>query len=409
MTAKQIHSLEKQLDDFLNKFSECFGRCEMRTHLSQYVRGQLAQLHRKTIESLAEHAHIPPRTLQQFLAQRRQWEHTQMCDCLQRIVASNHDHPHSIGLFDETSIPKKGNKTPGVQRQWCGYNGKVENCVTSVHLGYVAGDFHCLLDHEVYLPKSWHEDRNRCRAAGIPDDVEYRPKWQIALTQRDRAVENGVQLQWIGGDEGYGRIPQLHTALSDRSQRYVFEVPRNFYGYCALPKVLQRHLSEPIASDKLPEHEPLQVKTVETLFHQSPAFCHQRWEDFHIKDSVNGPVLWQAKCACFFFNCDGQLSNAHWLIVARNALDHDEVKFFVSNGPAGTPLEVLLHVAFNRWHIERCFEDEKQQLGLDHYEVRTWTGVHRHLIITAVSHLFLADQLQKRGKKRAIVDDLSAA
>ena len=114
---------------------------------------------------------------------------------------------HSIGIIDETSDVKKGDKTPGVQRQWCGKVGKKENCLVTVHLGYATGDFHCLIDGDLFLPESWSEDRERCRAAGIPDDVVYRPKWQISLELYDCARENGVTFDWLSFDEGYGGKP----------------------------------------------------------------------------------------------------------------------------------------------------------------------------------------------------------
>jgi SRSO17 transposase len=123
---------------------------------------------------------VPPRTLQQFL-NSLEWDQEQLIDTLQWRVARAHTSQHSIGIVDETSCPKKGDKTPGVQRQWCGATGKQDNCVTTVHLGYGVDDFHCLLDSELFLPESWSEDRPRCRAAHIPDEMVYRPKWQIAL------------------------------------------------------------------------------------------------------------------------------------------------------------------------------------------------------------------------------------
>jgi len=142
------------------------------------------------------------------------------------------------------------------------------------------------------------------------------------------------------------------------------------------------------------------ASSVKQLLLHSAVLRKIPWEKFHIKDTTKGPVVWDAKAARFYLKRDGLPTRAHWLIVARNVEDPREVKYFVSNALEGTPLEVLLHVGFSRWHVERCFEDEKSELGLSHFEVRNYKSLRRHLIITAVSHLFLAKVHQKwRGKK----------
>ena len=145
-----------------------------------YVRGQLSDLPRKSVEPIALAEGVAPRTLQEFLS-LLDWDEPLMVDRTQHLVARDHASPHAVGVLDETACPKKGHKTPGVQRQYCGATGKVDNCVVSVHLGYAADDFHCLLDNELFLPRDWSNDRERCRPAGIPDTLVYRPKWQIGL------------------------------------------------------------------------------------------------------------------------------------------------------------------------------------------------------------------------------------
>ena len=183
MDAKQIRRLEPELAVYLREFDDCFGRVEPAAHLCTYVSGQLSDLRRKSIEPMADAAGTKPRDLQHFLA-LHQWDEDRMRDTVAHIVARDHPHTCSIGLLDETGHPKKGDKTPGVQRQWCGNTGKQDNCVVTVHLGYAAGDFHCLLDGELFLPEDWAADRNRCHEAGIPDDVAYRPKWRIAVSAK---------------------------------------------------------------------------------------------------------------------------------------------------------------------------------------------------------------------------------
>jgi SRSO17 transposase len=406
MDAKQIRQLEPELAAYLREFDDCFGRVEPARHLHTYVRGQLSDLHRKSIEPIADAAGTKPRDLQHFLA-LHQWDDNGMCDTVAQIVARDHAHPCSIGTLDETGHPKKGDKTPGVQRQWCGNTGKKDNCVVTVHLGYAAGDFHCLLDGELFLPESWADDRDRCRQAHIPDDMTYRPKWHIGLELYDRAVANGVRFEWLTFDENYGKTPAFLFELEQRGQRYVAEIPRCFTGWLQKPERLHKNhhapkTGRPRKFPRLKAKSPA-ASNVEDLFRHSPILRAIPWEVFHVKDTDKGPMVWEAKAAPFYLKRDGLPTRAHWLIIARNRLNPDEVKFFVSNAPQGTPLEVLLHVAFSRWHVERCFQDEKDKLGLSHFEVRNYLSLRRHLVLTAVSHLFLAKMHQKwRGEKSGV-------
>jgi len=402
MDATQIEQLRPRLNRFLAQFDDCFGRWEPVAHLKTYVLGQLSALPRKSMEPIADAAGMLPRTLQQFLS-LHQWDDHRLRDQLQQRVAQEHTHNLTIGVIDETAHVKKGDKTPGVKPQWCGRLGKVENCVVTVHLAYVAGDFHCLVDGELFLPEDWSEDRQRCRQAKIPDDVVHRPKWRIALGQRDRAVANGIRLDWLTFDENYPMNPEFLFALDDRGQCYVGEVKRTYMGWLTPPALLYKR--QPGAKGRTGRFPRLKKKslppiTLENMLKYSPQLRKIPWEKFHIKDTDKGPILWEAKAAPIYLKRDGLPTRPHWLIIARNVENPDEVKFFLGNAPAGTPLEVLLHVGFSRAHVERCFEDEKSELGLSHFEMRHYRGLCRHLLITALTHLFLAETLKEwRGEK----------
>jgi SRSO17 transposase len=412
MDAKQIKQLKPMLNKYLRQFDDCFGRIEPVELLETYVSGQLSDLQRKSIEPMADAAGLPPRNLQQFLSLHK-WDELRMRDTLQQNIAREHQHPCSIGIFDETGHGKKGDKTPGVQRQWCGHSGKIDNCVVTVHLNYTAGGFHCMLDGELFVPEEWADDRERCRQAGIPDDTIYRPKWQIALELRSRAVANGVRFEWFGFDEGYGKVPEFLFALDDCGQRYVGEIPSIFTGWLVEPKLLHKehHYNRMGRKHHLPrlKAKSLPAGSVADLLRHSPVLRKIKWEKFHIKDTTKGPMVWEAKAARFYLKRDNLPTWAHWLIVARNVQNLKEVKFFVSNATEGTPLEALLHVGFSRWHVERCFEDEKSELGLSHFEVRNYQSLRRHLIITAVSHLFLAKVHQLWRGKKSRIDSMPGA
>ena len=406
MDAKQIKQLEPMLNKYPRRFDDCFGRIEPVERLKAYVTGQLSDLQRKSIEPMADAAGLPPRNLQQFLSLHK-WDEMRMRDTMEQIIANEHQHPCSIGVFDETGHSKKGDKTPGVQRQWCGNSGKTDNCVVTVHLSYTASDFHCLLDGELFLPESWSQDKERCKAAGIPPEMSYRPKWQIALELWERAVANGIRFEWLGADEGYGKVPEFLFALDDRGQRYVVEAPAIFTGWLVEPELLHKehHAHRKGRKRRFPrlKAKSPSASSVQQLMLHSLLLRKIPWEKFYIKDTTKGPVVWEAKAARFYLKREGLPTRPHWLIIARNLENPEEVKFFVSNAPDGTPLEVLLHVGFSRWHVERCFEDEKNELGLSHFEVRNYRSLRRHLIITAVSHLFLAKVHQLwRGEKPGV-------
>jgi SRSO17 transposase len=244
------------------------------------------------VEPIALLNGIAPRTLQEFLG-TDEWDHAQLGDRLQEIVARDHADPQAIVIVDDSGHPKKGSKTAGVQRQYCGNTGKTDNCVVTVHLGYASFDtsFHVLLDSTLYLPKSWDDNRSRCREAGIPDDVVYRPKYVIALEQLDRAKANGVAFSWVTADEWYATKPDFLAGLESRWLQYVVEIPRNLQGWFRDPGNEPRYASRP----------------VEELCRHSRPMIGQSWERFHIKDTDKGPMVWEVKAACkFWLKRDGE-------------------------------------------------------------------------------------------------------
>jgi SRSO17 transposase len=404
MDAHEFQRLEAEFTAFLDRFGDCFSRRDTRAHLGVYVRGQLSDLAEKSVEPIALEAGVAPRTLQEFLSQHR-WGEDRLRDRVQHIVATDHAGPHSIGIVDETSDVKKGDKTPGVQKQWCGRLGKTENCIVTVHLGFARGDFHCLLDGELYLPESWDADRDRCREAGIPDSLVYRPKWQIALELHDRAVANGLVFEWLTFDEGYGSKPEFLRELSSRGQMYVGEVPRSFAAWLDPPRVVTRRYRRNGKGrgrkiPRLASGSPPTRRVDELL--KDKQLVDQPWKRFHVKDGEKGPVVWECKhCMITIKDAQGLPGQRLHLVVARNVLEPEELKFFVSNGPIATRLETLLLVAFSRWRVERCFEDHKSEIGLDQYEGRRYLGLKRHLMISAVSYLFLARVRQDWAKKKS--------
>ena len=377
--AETLRGLRDELAEFLHKFDDCFASRQSRQHLATYVCGQLSPLPRKSVEPIALEAGVAPRTLQEFLGLHR-WNAATMTRSLRRIVARDHADPNAIGVVDGTDYEKKGTKTVGVQRQYCGSLGKIENCVATVHLDYVGRDgFHTLVDSDLYLPESWAQDAARREAAGIPADLVYRPKWQIALNEISRTLRDGVPLRWITGDEEYGSVPDFQLGVEGLGLLYMVEVRKNVEGWT--PRRLRdnrRHTR------------------VSTLFRRGGP----SWKTYHIKDTTAGPLVWRARATRFIPSWHSDKNKHLWLVIAENVLT-GETKYFLSNAGEDVPISTLLTVAFARWHVERSFEDAKQEVGLGHFEVRTYTALQRHLAISMTSLLFLARAaLAKRGEKR---------
>jgi len=422
MDAQTILEIRPALTRYLHQFGDCFARSQTRGHMQTYVQGQLGPLPRKSVEPIADAAGTPPRTLQEFLTLSR-WDEAMMRDRLQQRVARRHHHEHAVGIIDETSFIKKGDKTACVQRQHCGAAGKMENCVVSVHLGYAipapgsspgsalfedAGDFgfHTLLDGELYLPeKTWHQDRARCAEAGIPDDVVYRTKHEIALDQYRRAVGNGVRFRWLTFDEGYGGKPPFLRELDAMGQDYVAEVPRDFRVWTQAPHVLHRRHARDMNKVGRPRKLPrLKAKNnpavpVGHVLRYSPLMRKRPWVKYHVRDGARGPMVWEVKHLLVYLRDERGLpaggGKPYHLLVARNVLHPEEVKYFISNANESTPVETLLLAAFSRWKIERMFEDSKMELGMAHFEARKFNAISRHLLLSCVSHLFLAEFQQQ--------------
>jgi len=397
MQAEDLLAVRPALDRFLKEFEDC-AVTPTRRHIATYVRGQLGNLPRKSIEPIALDAGVHPRTLQQLLSLHC-WDEDRMRRKLHARVAAGHGGRHAIGIIDETSFVKKGDKTPGVQRQYCGTTGKTDNCAVTVHLGLADRDFHALLDGELYLPESWAQDPQRCRAARIPEAMTFRTKTQIAIELVDRVTAHGVEFGWFSFDEGYGGKPPFLADMIARGHRYVGEVPKTLMGWSHPPTVLEGpedprqgrpHLFPRLADGSFP------ARPVQELACQID-LSHKR--TYHIKDTHKGPEVWHVGWMPFHPQIDGLPGPVHWLIVALPVLGGDP-KYFVSNAASGVPLEAILHVAFSRWHIERCFEDDKGEIGLDHFEVRNYRSLKRHLILSAVSFLFLTEtnQVLRGGK-----------
>ncbi len=397
MTEDQIAGLRPAFTVYLAGFHKFFPRLPTFRHLGTYCRGLLSDLARKSVEPMALSAGTAVRTLQEFLTHHA-WDHGRMRDEIQRRIIRDHlpapdaraevGGVGTVGWIDETSVAKKGDKTPGVQRQHCGASGKIDNCIVTVHLAVSQGRFLAMLDSELFLPeKTWDQDRDRCREAHIPDSVVYRPKSEIALEQIKRAVANGVRFDWLTFDEWYGAKPAFLAELETMGQLYVCEVPKNLPCFPSLPKYhsLQR---------------PFQAKRADNAVIWGKPFLGKKWRKITLQRQTLPPQVWEVKAEQVYLARGGRPTDrTYWLIVARN-LQTGEVKYFVSNAPPKTALATLMKVAFTRAGVEHVFRIAKTEIGFGHFEGRSYKGLTRHMVLCQLVMLFVAEQTTRlRGEK----------
>ena len=404
MTGEQVAGLGPAFTDYLRCFRPCFLTKNTFAHLGAYCRGLLSDLPRKSVEPIALAAGCAVRTLQEFLTHHT-WDHERMRDELQRRVVREHlpapggkpqDGIGVVGWIDETSVAKKGHKTPGVQRQYCGASGKIDNCIVTVHLACRCGDFMTMLDNDLFLPEqTWDADRKRCKTAHVPDDVVYRSKWQIALEQVDRAMGNGVRFDWLTFDEWYGGKPGFLSGLEARGLLYVCEVPANLPCFPARPKY--NSLQRPFAAQR-----------VDNAGTWSKPFKGKPWKKVKLARKTLADQVWHVRAAQVYLARDGRpTERTYWLIVAKSdatarlsSPKSGEVKYFVSNGPPRTALLTLLKVAFTRSGIEHVFRLAKTEVGFGHFEGRSYKGLMRHMTLCQLVLLFAAEQTDRlRGEK----------
>ncbi len=399
MNYEQLASFEPALGRFLEKVRPCFQRDKTFGYLQKYMLGLMADLKRKSIEPIALASGVAVRTLQEFLAFFR-WDHNRADQTLVREVVNRQHDKRSIGILDASAHVKQGKETPGVQRQWCGETGKRDNCVIGQHLLYTdnapQNPFSCIVASDLYLPQSWDDDRDRCRRAGVPDEITYRPKWKIGIEQIKRTMGQGLRFDYVTYDEEYGKVPEFVFELDSLGQKAIGEVPCNFRVW----------VRRPACKSHRAEHASHRV---DNIVSHSPTFYGQSWRQMVIKDTTRGPCIWHVKSAQVYLvqhkdgkaYCPIPTDRTYWLMVAHNR-QTGETKYFVSNAPVKEKLETLLEIAFSRWQVEKWFERAKQECGFGAFEVRTYTSLIRHWLASRLAMYFLADQTHRlRGEKSA--------
>ena len=373
MTEQEIVDLGPACASYLRRFRTSFGQERTARHFDTFCRGLLSDLPRKSIEPIALAAGTAVRTLQEFLVTAR-WDQAAARDTLQKhigaVVADLPTDPlGTVGVIDETSSRKWGDQTPGVQRQYLGCVGKVDNGIVTVHIGVTKGTFQALLDADLFLPKSWAADRDRCEEAGIPDDVKHQTKWRLAVDQWLRTTGNGLSFDWLVFDEGYGAAVPFLRFLNLVNQRFVAEVPVNF-------SVRETAGGPAWRADA-----------------RLPAMVARSGARHRVAHRTVRASFWRAATVTVWV-----ADREHRLVAAVNE-GTGEVKYFLTNATTA-PLAQVLAAAFRRLTVEHAFRLGKPEAGLMDYEGRNYTGLLRHLTLALIVLGFVAAHTERlRGEK----------
>ena len=355
-----------------------FARSEPRQRVLAYVQGLLAPVERKNSWTLAERAgEATPDGMQRLLAYA-DWDADAVRDDVRGYVVEHLGDPAGVLVVDETGFVKKGTKSAGVARQYTGTAGRIENCQVGVFLAYATPAGRTFLDRELYLPRAWTEDRDRCAEAGVPDGVEFATKPQLAMRMLTRALDAGVPAGWVTGDEVYGQHFRLRALLEQRDVPYVLAVPVNQRVFAGI------------------DRRVVQLRA-DTLAAGLPA---QAWKRISAGPGAKGPRVYSwARAAIRPLEGPGK---GYWLLIRRSITDPTELAYYLCHGPADTPLRELVRVAGARWAIEESFQTAKGEVGLEQYQVRRWDGWYRHITLAMLAHAFLTVTRAAAGAKRGL-------
>ena len=356
-TQAEVQGWAGGLDAVLERIAPRFARAEPWRRAAAYLRGLLAPVERKNGWQLAEAAgDATPDGVQDFLS-RAHWDADAVRDDLQAYVVEHLGDAGAVRVLDETGFVKKGSKSAGVQRQYTGTAGRIENSQIGVFLGYASRHGHALLDRARYLPKEWAEDADRRRAARVPETVAFttKPKRGLAMLERARAA--GVPFSWVTGDSVYGADHTIRRWAERHRRGYVLAVTSG-----------QRLGLRPVAAwiKRLPK---------------------KNWRRLSAGDGAKGPRLYDWACVPYSGAAPGFQCA---LLVRRSIAKPAELTFYLTHAPKGTSLAELVRVAGMRWNVESLFEQAKGEVGLDQYEVRSWVGWHRHVTLAMLALAYLA-------------------
>ncbi len=397
MDAAAFEQVYGALQEFHAYFAPLFGRREARDHSRHYLQALLVQSgERRNAENLSETVPASARVMQRFLAESP-WDDDTVIGRLQEYLGPRLGHPDAVWVLDGSDFPKQGRKSVGVARQYCGRLGKVANCQAGMFLACVSPLGRALVDKRLYLPESWTSDKDRCAAAGVPEERQgYRSKTQLALEMLEGALERGhLRANWVAGDDAFGMSPSFREGLAAMGMRYVLDVPAGFTVWPPEPE----RTSPGYQGRGAPRKPRLVGGQRRTMTERRDELPEEAWREITVAEGSQGPRSYQFSAQRVRPTSKRKPGEIHWGIYRRN-LDGSEPRYYLSNAPEDTPLETLAYVGGSRWRIETEFETEKSDVGLDEYETRTWPGWHHHVALCLLAGAFLLSLQQDWGGER---------
>lgn len=385
VSAQTVRGCADRLTQFLARYLPLFYREELRQHARLAIEGRLSGLERKTSEPIARERNVPRRALQRFVG-AGEWDDEAVTAELRVHAREELGDPKGVLVLDPSSFPKKGTESCGVQRQWCGRLGKIENCQVGVFLAYAAAKGHALLDRRLYLTESWAKDKKRRKKCHVPVGVKYQPKWQIGLELIERSRD--VPHAWVAADDEFGRVAEFRKALREDGEHYVLDVPCN---------TLVRDLDERVRrrGHKRPRKPPF--RRADAWLKRQP---DNRWQEIEIRAGEKGPLRAKAIRARVQTRTKGRVGpEEESLVVIRTLEAEPRTYYTLSDAATAVPTTEIVRAHSERHRVEETLQEGKGEVGLGHYEVRSWTGWHHHITLCLVALLFLVLEKLRLGKK----------
>ena len=382
VSADDVRSCQVRLQLFLQRYLPRFYRVEQHALAEVVLQGKLSKLERKTAEPIAYLAGRERKPVQHFVGAGG-WDDEAVMAELRGHVAEVLADPEAVLVLDPSSFPKKGSASCGVTRQWCGRLGKVENCQVGVFLAYVTAAGYAPLDRQLYLPKEWADDEQRRQDSHVPEDIVFQESWRIGLDLIDRSTRE-LPFGWVAGDDEFGRASAFRAALRERQLRYVLDVPCN---------TSMRDLDETPAPGK--RRPPW--RRVDAWVKAQPA---SRWRKLVLGAGAKGPKVVRALEAWVQTKDeDGCVGPRERLVVIRTVADEPQVWYTLSNAAAAVPLRQVTEAHGHRHGVEEVLQAGKGEVGLAHYEVRSWVGWHHHMTLSLLALWFLILEKRRWGEK----------
>ena len=396
LTPGQVNACSRRLRAFLPRYLAQFARSEQRDNATLILEGKLSGLDRKTSEPIAIQAGVPRNPLQAFVGSSP-WDDEAVMAEVRSHVREEWADPNAVLVIDPSAFPKKGTHSCGVARPWCGRLGKVENCQVGVFLIYACRKGHVGLDRRLYLPKEWDEDAKRRKECHVPEEVHYEERWRMALALLDRCRD--IPHAWVTGDDEFGRPSEFRAALRQRGERYVLDVPCNTL-------VRDLEVKPPRRKRKRGRKRKVPFERADEWAKRQPA---SRWKRMLVRAGEKGPLEVEAMTVRVQTKQEGRVGPEERLVVTRTVEENAKTSYHLSNAPSDVKLEEVVRGRSERHRVEEVFEEGNGEVGLDHYEVRSWVGWLHHMTLSLLALWFLALERGRVGGEKDTADGVATA